>query len=457
MQSFKNAWNQAVVKLTECIPGAAVNLWIKPIYPVDIYNNEAVIYVKNNFTRDVIIQRYATQIEASLEEVLGFEIKLCIYTAEDNPKDVPIKLPKVFDDDYSEDEEAEQEEIFKPETSEKSYTYYTFDNFIVGSSNTFAHAACVAVSKRPGSIYNPLFIYGDSGLGKTHLLNAIRNKLESDYEGAKIIYLKCDDFVNDMVRALQNGTMNEFKDKYRQADVLLVDDIQFISKSESFQEEFFHTFNALYESGKQIILTSDRTPKEIPLLTERLRTRFESGLIADIQSPDYELRVAIIRKKIEPYKMAMSEDIVFFLAEKLKNNVRQLEGVIKKLMAFYDLTNTVPSLSLAQDALTEIMNENIPVSIMIDKVLVETSRYFEVSVDDLKSKKRTAKIANARQIGMYVLSQVSDLSLGEIGKEFGDKDHSTVHHSIKVVEDNRNTNSRIKQSIEEIIANVRNR
>jgi chromosomal replication initiator protein len=306
-------------------------------------------------------------------------------------------------------------------------------------------------------IYNPLFIYGDSGLGKTHLLNAIRNKLENEYKGAEIVYLKCDDFVNDMVRSLQSGTMNEFKDRYRKADVLLVDDIQFISKSESFQEEFFHTFNALYEAGKQIILTSDRRPMEIPLLTERLRTRFEQGLIADIQSPDYELRIAIIRTKLEPYRVSLSEDIIFFLAEKLKNNVRQLEGVIKKLMAFYDLTNTMPTLALAQDALTEIMNENIPVSIIIDKVLVETSRYFEVSIDDLKSKKRTDKIASARQIGMFVLSEMSDLSLNEIGKEFGDKDHSTVHHSIKVVTEMMKKNPGIRHTVDEIIGNVKNK
>ncbi len=449
MLSFKNAWEQMINKLSEYIPGAAFGLWIKPIIPVDIYNNEAVICVKNDFTRDVILQRYSGQIEAALSEILGFEIKLRIYTEDDKPKNMVIKMPK---------EAAEKPLDEKPGIyNERSYTNYTFDNFIVGNSNTFAHAACVAVANRPGMIYNPLFIYGDSGLGKTHLLNAIRNKLENEYKGAEIVYLKCDDFVNDMVRSLQSGTMNEFKDKYRKADVLLVDDIQFISKSESFQEEFFHTFNALYESGKQIILTSDRRPMEIPLLTERLRTRFESGLIADIQSPDYELRIAIIRTKLEPYRVTLSEDIIFFLAEKLKNNVRQLEGVIKKLMAFYDLTNTMPTLALAQDALTEIMNENIPVSIIIDKVLVETSRYFEVSIDDLKSKKRTDKIASARQIGMYVLSEMSDLSLNEIGKEFGDKDHSTVHHSLKVIEESLRKNPKLRHSIDEIISNVKNK
>lgn len=448
MLSFKNAWEQTINNLSEYIPGAAFGLWIKPIIPVDIYNNEAVVIVKNDFTRDVILQRYSAQIEAALSEIFGFELKLRIYTEDDKPKN--MKIPERVAEKVN--EEA------KPEIyNEKSYTQYTFDNFIVGNSNTFAHAACVAVANRPGMIYNPLFIYGDSGLGKTHLLNAIRNKLENEYKGAEIVYLKCDDFVNDMVRSLQSGTMNEFKDKYRKADVLLVDDIQFISKSESFQEEFFHTFNALYESGKQIILTSDRRPMEIPLLTERLRTRFEQGLIADIQSPDYELRIAIIRTKLEPYRVSLSEDIIFFLAEKLKNNVRQLEGVIKKLMAFYDLTNTMPTLALAQDALTEIMNENIPVSIIIDKVLVETSRYFEVSIDDLKSKKRTDKIASARQIGMFVLSEMSDLSLNEIGKEFGDKDHSTVHHSIKVVTEMMKKNPGIRHTVDEIIGNVKNK
>ncbi len=453
MQYFKNAWEQTVTNLAEYIPAASMKLWIKPIIPVGIYNEKAVVYVKNNFARDLIVQRYAAQIEAALSEILGFKTELQIYTAEDKPKDLVIKTPKEEESAEPGEEEQKPDEL----VSEKSYTHYTFDNFIVGNSNTFAHAACVAVAKCPGSIYNPLFIYGDSGLGKTHLLNAIRNKLENDYPGAAIVYIKCDDFVNDMVRSLQEGTMNEFKDRYRKADVLLVDDIQFIGKSEAFQEEFFHTFNALYEEGKQIILTSDRRPMDISLLTDRLRTRFESGLIADIQSPDYELRIAIIKTKLEPYKITLSEDIIIFLAEKLKNNVRQLEGVIKKLMAYYDLTHTVPTLVIAQRALTEIMNENVPVSIIIDKVLVETSRYFEVSVDDLKSKKRTAKIANARQIGMYVLTQITDLSLGEIGDEFGGKDHSTVHHSIKVVEENLKSNPRIKQNIEEIISNVKNK
>ena len=331
----------------------------------------------------------------------------------------------------------------------------TLDTFIVGSSNKFAHAAALAVAQNPATAYNPLFIYGDSGLGKTHLLQAIKAEVEKNNPNANIIYIDGETFTNEIIAAIRENKTTEFHNKYRQADVLLVDDVQFIAGKESTQEEFFHTFNALHSAGKQIVLVSDRPAKEIQRLEERLRTRFEWGLTADIQPPDFETRCAIIKRKSDLLRLDMQNDAIEFIASKVKTNIRQLEGVVKKLDALKRLENKQPNLINAQIAIKDILNEQLPIPLTIEKILEEVSRSYGVSAADIKGKKRTQNIAEARKMCMYIVRQVCELSMEDIGKEFGGRDHSTVVYSISNVEEKMEKDSFYRSNIEDIIKNVK--
>ena len=340
----------------------------------------------------------------------------------------------------------------------KSDNYeFTFDTFIVGPSNKFAHAACMAVASRPATLYNPLFIYGNSGLGKTHLLYAITNQIKEENEDVNIIYIKGDDFTNELIDAIRKGTTADFRQKYRKADVLLVDDIQFIAGKESTQEEFFHTFNTLYESKKQIVLTSDRPPKDIATLEDRLKTRFEWGLTADIQPPDFETRIAIIKRKAELLDLEVSDQVCEYIANKLKSNIRQLEGAVKKLKAYNLLEEKAPNISTAQAAIRDIINNDQPAPVTIEKIIEEVGRTFGVSPADIRSSKRNAAISNARQIAMYVVREITQLPMASVGAEFGGRDHSTVVYATQQVEKNMTRDPRTKATVEDIIKNIRDR
>lgn len=451
MDSFGDVLNQVKLycKNLDEISTTAFDLWIQKIEPVGMKGDTAQLYVSNVFRKSVIDEKYLDLLTRCFEEVMGFPIKVEIVCGEESAskkEPAPLKVSPVLP-------------AFSPEQMEESSQggeyEYTFATFIVGSSNKFAHAACHAVAQNPASAYNPLFIYGGSGLGKTHLLNAISAEIHQNRPDSNIIYVKGEDFTNELIDAINSVSTAQFHDKYRQADVLLVDDIQFIGGKESTQEEFFHTFNSLFESGKQIVLTSDRPPKEIKTLEDRLRTRFEWGLIADVQPPDFETRIAIIKRKAELLGLDIPSDVSEYIANRIKNNIRQLEGVVKKMNAYKKLANTPPSLLVAQNSIRDILNDNQPVPVTVERIISEVGRTYGVSSADIRSNKRAAQISTARQVAMYIVREITQMSMAAIGEEFGGRDHSTVVYSISKAEDTMAENSHYKETIEDIIKNIR--
>lgn len=435
MDSFKEVFSAVKEYCRERLVPATYNLFIDNIEAVSFEGDEAILAARSEFVRGIIVDRYRSLLEQGFEEVLGF------------PVHIKVVLPSA--------EEAEQgsEQAFVPASN--SLYEYTFSNFIVGSTNKFAHAAAQAVAANPSGAYNPLFIYGDSGLGKTHLLNAIQAEIESNYPQYKIVYVDGETFTNEIIAAIRSGSTENFHQKYRAADVLLVDDIQFIAGKESTQEEFFHTFNTLHNSRKQIVLASDRPPKEIKSLEERLRTRFESGLIADIQPPDFETRSAIIRRKADHLDITLPDDVVDFIATNLKNNIRQLEGAVKKLAAYSSIEGIQPVIGVAQNVIKDILSENQPLPVTVDKIISEVARTYNTSTDDLRSSKRTANISNARKLSMYIIREMTGMSMEDIGKEFGGRDHSTVVYAIGDISKKIETNTRLSETVEDIIKNIR--
>ena len=313
---------------------------------------------------------------------------------------------------------------------------FTFDNFVVGPSNRFAHSAAIAVSKTPGQVYNPLFIYGPAGVGKTHLLYAIANGIRKQNPNANIVYIKGDEFTNELIAAIANGKNIEFRSKYRESDLFLIDDIQFIAGKEFTQEEFFHTFNALYEARKQIVISSDKPPKDIPTLEERLRSRFEWGLIADISKPDLETRIAILQKKAELEHLDVPDEVNTYIATKVESNIRELEGCLTRVLAYANISHKPLSEEVAAEALRDMIPVKDPRRITPDLIMAIVAEYFSVSVDDLKSKRRNREITVPRQVAMYLIRELNGASLPRIGLEFGGRDHTTVIHACdKVAED----------------------
>ena len=326
---------------------------------------------------------------------------------------------------------------------------YTFSTFVVGNNNRFAHAAALAVAEAPAASYNPLFIYGGVGLGKTHLMHAIGNEILKNNKNSKILYVTSEVFTNELINAIKDNTSDQFRNKYRNIDVLLIDDIQFIAGKERCQEEFFHTFNTLYESGKQIILSSDRTPKDIPLLEDRLKSRFEWGIIADISNPDYETRLAILRKKAQLDKIIIDDEILTAIATRIDSNIRELEGTLNKLIAKASLTNSQITMEMAERAINDIVAQQEKV-ISAEFIQDTVAKYFNVNPKDLKGSKRSNDITFPRQIAMYLCRNVANMSLPQIGKDFGKRDHTTVMHACNKIEQDIKTNSNTKLIVESV-------
>ncbi len=437
MESFNEAWGLICDYCKSHITEVAYTTWISRIHPVtlDFDKGVAVLEVPNQFHLQTLTRCYTTLLREAFQEVFGsgIEIKLC-----------------------TPDEVAKENKSGDPQKSKDDYEY-TFDTFIVGSSNKFAHAASMAVATKPAVLYNPLFIYGNSGLGKTHLLYAICNEISKSYPEMNIIYIKGDEFTNEMIESIRRGTTAEFRQRYRKADVLLVDDIQFIAGKDSTQEEFFHTFNTLYESKKQIVLTSDRPPKDIATLEERLLTRFEWGLTADVQPPDFETRIAIIKRKAELLEIQIPDNVSEYIANRLKNNIRQLEGAVKKMKAYHLLNNDSLNITTAQAAISDIINNDQPAPLTVEKIIDEVARTFGATAEDIRSSKRSANISNARQIAIYVVREITQLPMTSIGEEFGGRDHSTIVYAIQQVEKNCAKNPKTKATVEDIIKNIRDR
>ena len=444
-------------------PQSSFDLWFGDFNLTSLTEDKAVFSTPTKLRRQILSTRYISLIKETLAEIIGFSVEVEIYSLDQDsgfssvPSDSRENMDIHFEKESlekSERKEKKIEEILNASSEKKSILdEYTFDNFIEGESNKFAKAVCYAVANDP-SYCNPLFIYGHSGLGKTHLLYAVMNHMKKKNPELKIVYKKSETFINELIDAIANHQTSAFKDKYRSADVLMIDDIQFIAGKESTQEEFFHTFSSLYEAEKLIILTSDRPPKEINPLMERLRTRFEWGLIADIQPPSFELRTAIIKKKSEDMGLSIPSHLIDYIAERLNNNIRQIEGILKKLYAISSFTGSEITKESIDNIISIVDPGNIPSDAMVEKILSKTSKKYGVSVEDIKSKKKTDSIANARHIAIYIIRNLTDLSLKDIGKIFS-RDHSTVLSSIHKIDINIRTVNNFESEINALMKEIK--
>ncbi len=433
MDSFDEIWELVQQELQSQVTEAAYNVWLKPLEFVS-FKDDTVYLSINKFKGDIVKNKFLNIIENILESIFGFPVKVEIII----PDEITSSLDSTTDENGSNIDDYD----------------YTFTNFIIGPSNKFAYAAAMNVATNPGKAYNPLFIYGHSGLGKTHLLMAIMNAIKKENPNADIIYTSAEHFTNDLVHHIGNHNTHVFHEKYRNCDVLLVDDVQFISRGDQVQEEFFHTFNALIGNGSQIVLTSDRPPKEMMTLEERLRTRFEMGLIADIQPPTLETRMAIVKKKASDHELELSDDVIKFIADNIKRNIRQIEGIIKRIKAYQDVEGIKANLALAKKAISDIINDNQPLPVTVENIINEVARTFNVSAADIRSDKRNATISQARQIAIYVVHNVTGLSLKAVGMEFGNKHHSTIIYALKEITTKFEKDVALKSIVDDIIKNI---
>lgn len=430
MNSVNDIWCSIMDYLSAELTSTTMNTWFSECRPIDLTDSRLVIYTPTTFKRSIIKERYASIISSKLTELFSAPFELEVLAGDEL-------------DDY---------ERTVPDDSLPEVAGYTFDQFIVGNSNKFAHAAAIAVADKPGESFNPLFIYGNSGLGKTHLLLSIGQKIHEKDPSAKIVYVKGDEFMNQMVQSIKDNTQAEFRNKYRYVDLFLVDDIQFIAGKLGVQEEFFHTFNNLWEAGKQIVITSDRPPIEMVKLEDRLRTRFEGGLMADIQSPDLETRMAIIRNKASQLGMTLPDEVVEYIANEIKSNIRQIEGVVKRLTAYNSIMHETIDISMAKRAVKDVVRDGayIPTP---DVIIEETARYYSLDPENLKSQRRDKNIAMARQVAMYLMRTHTNLSLKEIGDQFS-RNHTTVMSSLDKIEDLLNKKPEMNNTIRDISSNI---
>jgi len=440
MESFDESWPLVHEYCKKKINNKDYKTWIEDINLVslDFIEGKVIISVPSDFHKEMLEQCYLVLLSDAFEEVYGPGIEIKIITKNIINNDLNINKKDK-----------------KDKKEQDSSCEFTFSSFIVGPSNKFAHAASVAVATNPAASYNPLFLYGNSGLGKTHLLYAISNHMRQNFPEIISLYIKGDDFTNELIDSIKRNRMSDFHEKYRNVHALLVDDIQFIAGKDSTQEEFFHTFNTLYESKKQIVLTSDRPPREIKTLESRLKTRFEWGLIADIQPPDYETRIAIIRRKAELLKIEIPETIAEYIASKLKINIRQLEGAVKKMKAYHSLQNETLSLNTAKTAIADVLYDEQPSLPTVEKIVEEVADAFKVSSEDICSNKRSSEVSKARQAVFYICKEVTKLPMAAIGKKIGNRDHSTVIYALNQTKKNMKKNNNLKLIIEDIIRNIK--
>lgn len=459
-ENFMDIWSKALEILQEEISPVGYKTYVDVMIPRLVDNNTICFLSPSNYHIDVCKKRYLDLIQ----NTLTFLTKKS-YTINFEAKDI---IPESNEEEqvYSNNEQIEttKEEIEQPvlknepnvqvankSTNDKAglNPRYTFENFIIGSNNRFAHAAAVAVYENPGKKYNPLFIYGGVGLGKTHLMQAIGNEMYKNNPNIKIIYCTGELFANEVISAIMNNQNESFRKKYRNIDLLLIDDIQFLAGKDKCQEEFFHTFNTLFESGKQIVLTSEKPPKEIALLEDRLKTRFEMGLSVDIQTPDYETRLAILRKKAEKERYVINDDILVKIATKVKSNIRELEGVFNKLVAYTSFTNSDLTDEVVENTIESILVKNT--KIITSKLIMQVvCKFFNIKVSDIVSDKRSNSVAFPRQIAMYLCREIANLSFPAIGRDFGGRDHSTVLHAYSKIKDEYEKNPETKDLIDDI-------
>lgn len=437
---LNNIWERALNLLKNELTEISFNTWIKTIEPVSLNSDSIDLGVPAEFNKGILESRYSTLIKNAIKQVTSKDYKInFIIPSQESVNKYPTKKE---DKQQSEDNYVS---VLNPK--------YTFDTFVIGNSNRLAHAASVAVSESPAKAYNPLFLYGGVGLGKTHLMHAIGHYILNN-SNLKVLYVSSEKFTNELINAIKDDRNEQFRNKYRNIDVLLIDDIQFIGGKERTQEEFFHTFNALYEANKQIIISSDKPPKEIITLEERLRSRFEWGLIADIQPPDLETRIAILRKKAQIENIYVDDEVIAFIADKIASNIRELEGALNRVIAYSSLTENDITVELATEALKDILSANKARVINSQSIIDAVSRYFDLKPEEFKSKKRNREIAYPRQIAMYLCRELTDMSLPKIGDAFGGRDHTTVLHACDKIIENMKKDSETRRTVEELKRNI---
>ncbi len=440
IESINDVWKAVC---DECInkqyfTEIAYGVWFADIVPLKMENGKFIGSIYSSYKKSIVESNFKNFVEIALKDIMGFPIEFELLLSDENGSIIQNK-PETINENNNSFESS-----------------FTFENYIVGSSNRFAHAAAMAVadSEQTINLYNPLLIYGNSGVGKTHLLLAVKNHASKKFPNKKIEYIRGEEFTNNMIKALHDGSIDEFKNRYRNVDIFLMDDIHFIAGKDSTQEEFFNTFNALYQNNKQIIVTCDRPLKEIKTLEDRIRSRFEGGVMADITPPDFETRVGIINTKASLLNLTLEENIVYFIAEHIKMNTRQLEGVVKKLQAYVNLQNKTPTISVVQGFIRDVISDTTPEPIKVDEIIVQVSKTFNVSEKDIISKRKTAAVAFARQVAMYIARETTELSYKAIGESFG-KDHATVLYNVQKIEEHLKNNPFDKELVEDIIKNLK--
>ncbi|CCU79882.1 Chromosomal replication initiator protein DnaA [Halanaerobium saccharolyticum subsp. saccharolyticum DSM 6643] len=462
-KELDHIWKKTLENIKEKITNPSFNTWFSETKAVmTTAENQLVLQVPNNFIQEWIESQYTDLIEEILKNLTGNKWTLILLTPEEVKK---FKENKKNSNDKKEEKseitvenENTEENNVESELKQNGFNpKYTFDTFVVGNSNRFAHAASLAVAEAPAKAYNPLFIYGDVGLGKTHLMQAIAHFILKNNPDYKVVYVSSETFTNELINSIKDDSTVDFRDKYRNIDILLVDDIQFLAGKERTQEEFFHTFNTLHESNRQLIISSDRPPKEIPTLEERLRSRFEWGLITDIQKPDLETRIAILRKKADIENLTIPNEVVIYIANKIQSNIRELEGALVKVIAYSSLVDREIDVDLAREALKDLVNKkkNESIEVNIERIKKIITDDYNLRMEDMQSKKRTQNIAFPRQIAMYLSRELTDFSLPHIGDEFGGRDHTTVIHAHNKIQEKIENENDFSNKIERLIDTIK--
>jgi chromosomal replication initiator protein len=442
---LKDLWEKALNIIKTEMTEVSFNTWIKSAIPLSLSNNTLTLGVPNNFTKEILETRYKDLIINSLKLISPKKYNIEFIITSEESIDIEESNSK---------KELKSNIIVNDEMVGTLNPKYTFDTFVIGNSNRFAHAASLAVAESPAKSYNPLFVYGGVGLGKTHLMHAIGHYILQNNPKSKVVYVSSEKFTNELINSIKDDKNVEFRNKYRNVDVLLIDDIQFIAGKDATQQEFFHTFNALHDANKQIILSSDRPPKEIPTLEDRLRSRFEWGLIADIQPPDFETRIAILKKKADIEGLNISNDVMAYIATKIKSNIRELEGALIRINAYSSLTNKDITVDLAAEALKDIISNKPEKKINIDLIMDVVANYYGLRIEDFKSQRRTRNVAFPRQIAMYLCRKLTDTSLPKIGEEFGGRDHTTVIHAYEKISEGLKSDESLQEAINEITKKI---
>lgn len=443
-------WDELCQKLKDSMNNRVFNMYINPLIPIEMTDSTFTLLIQNAYLKQMVENRYKALMEAGLEEISGKKLNL-IFEIDDSQNSVDTSTSN------EPVEKSKEQELFTEshETQEYEETklnpHYVFENFVIGNSNRLAHAAAQAVASDPGHAYNPLFIWGGVGLGKTHLMHAIGNSIVSNNPTLKVVYTSCETFTNEIINAIGNKSTEAFRKKYRSIDCLIIDDIQFLKGKERTQEEFFHTFNELRDAGKQIIISSDRRPHEIETLEDRLRNRFEQGLIADINAPDLETRIAILRSKAQADNIELPNDVVNLLSTSITTNVREIEGAYTKIKAYSSLLNLPITLDIAQKVIIEIGVEAPQKQITVDAIVKAVTELHKVKLEDFYSKKRSKNIAFPRQIAMYLCRELTGMSFPQIAEKFGGRDHTTVMHGYKKITDTMPTDKNLQNEIKILI------